>query len=408
MHLLILAFAGEDYYDEMSGARGVSQPAVLSLESGRVWLPIANQLSTWDHHPFLWSDALQVLIVAQEGEALLMNTAGECMQRFPGGVPLSLSPSGKHLLAGGIWRDLKTGQTVDFGDLQMLSPDWSADETRLIGSARFADARSGQHNYVDPPGLYPAGRGGGGIIRERWVLDDTRIMIEWDFDNGKSPVVPLIDPQTLTYEDLCDRAKLPNDFTGCYWGVQPRIAPDGEYAIVGNYLIDLRTFVALSPPDDFHFGGWSPDSQFIVLSRNWDMENQSAEYSLLSLNERNIRPISNVPVTRMTWNAQSDHLAFLNETRDTLIILSIETWTIYQVSLPGSGVSVFWQPQSNALAVLTDNGSLWQLATLDSDTVEPLTPPFVDVRNVRWSPNGVFIAFIVGPDVYIVSTDTQK
>jgi len=403
VHMLLFAFAGEEHYDEMSGPTRIFQPAVVNLESGQVWFPVRNRVSDWDHHPLLWSAALQVLIVAQDEEILLLNTTGEVMQRFPGDVPLSLSPSGKRLLAGAIWRDLETGRTMDFGDLRMIYPDWSANETRLIGSARFANAQSGQYDYSNPQGVHLAGRGGGGIIKERWVLDDTRMMIEWDCDDGESPIVPLIDPQTRTYQDLCDVAKLPNDPTGCYWGVQPRVAPNGEYAIVGDYLVDLRTFVALSPPDDLHPAGWSPDSRFVVLSRDWNTETQSAEYSLLSLIDRSIRLVSDTPVVWMRWNAQSDHLAFLSETRRELIILAVETWTSHRVSLPHTGIRVFWRPQEDALAILADDGSLWRLATLDSGTVDPLTPPFVDMRDIQWSPDGASIAFVAGTDVYIVS-----
>jgi hypothetical protein len=69
-HLLLFPLVGEQE-DEMFGAVELTLPVVvnLNLNRGAAWLPALDR----DSYPKpIWSDALQVLIVAQEGEILLM------------------------------------------------------------------------------------------------------------------------------------------------------------------------------------------------------------------------------------------------------------------------------------------------------------------------------------------------
>jgi hypothetical protein len=53
--------------------------------------------------------------------------------------------------------------------------------------------------------------------------------------------------------------------------------------------------------------------------------------------------------------------------------------------------------------VLADDGRLWWLADAAADRVEQLTPPLPEVRDVEWSPDGDKLAFVSGPDVYVVT-----
>jgi hypothetical protein len=230
-HLLLFPLVGEQE-DEMFGAVELTLPVVVNLNSGAAWLPALDR----DSYPKpIWSDALQVLIVAQEGEILLLNADGHAVQRYPDSTPpdigfvtLHLSPSGRRLLAGFVWRDLETGQMVDFSGQHkwtMGNPGWSSDETRLFDCCfGYADANLGGYGYFWLDELRQVGRGGGGPLRSRWVLSDTRVLVEWDFFEGDEyGVIPLIDPLSQTYEDVRVLAGMSTD-AACR---TLKVAPDG-------------------------------------------------------------------------------------------------------------------------------------------------------------------------------------
>ena len=411
-HLLLFPLVGERE-NEMFGAIELTQPVVVNLNSGDVWLP------AWDgYQQPLWSDALQVLIVRQEREILLLDADGHVIQRYTdstprdlGIAPLHLSPSGRRLLAGFVWRDLETGRTADFSGQckwTMGNPGWSSDETRLFDCCfGYADANTGEYGYFWLGELHQVGRGGGGPLSSRWVLSDTRVMVEWDFYDGDKPAVPLIDPQAQAYVDLCDVAGLPGT-SACAIGVFPSVAPDGEHVRVDRYIVDLRTFVTYTIPSDFGFSGWSPDGQFALLAENWDPATGYAEYQLLSLADGNLYPVTETPGAAPAWGPLDKHLAFLAEDGDTLVMLDVETWTTHRVLLSQPSVDVFWHPQGDGLAVLAQDGGLWWISDLTTDTTEPLTPPLPGVHDVRWSPDGSHLAFVSGTDVYVVSISEAK
>lgn len=421
-HLLLYPLVGEDY-DEMSGAMERTLPVVVNLNSGKTWLPALDR----DSYPNpLWSDALQVLIMPRDGEILLLDADGHVVQRYTDntrlhagiGAFLHLSPSGRRLLVGFVWRDLETGQTVDFSGRHkwtMANPGWSSDEAKLFDCCfGYANANTGDYGYFWSGELHQVGRGGGGPLRSQWVLSDTLVMVEWDFTAADNPAIPLIDPQAQTYVDLCDAAGLSETPACATTNIFPRIAPDGEHVQVDRYIIDLRTFVTQTLSIDFGFTGWSPDGQFALLSGNWDLEREVADYQLLSVGNWNLHPVAETPIAAPTWNPQGERLAFLGENKCTLTVLDVETWMSSHVLLPQSSNRIFWRSQGDGLAVLAEDGSLWWVPDFDTGTVEPLTPPVPNIRDdswspaVCWSPDGEHLAFVSGTDVYVASiNDTE-
>ncbi|MBM2850042.1 MAG: hypothetical protein HW418_2984, partial [Anaerolineales bacterium] len=307
-HLLLYPVTGQL---EGMGISEYTLPAVMNLKEGQTWLPPTNGPTPGCDSP-LWSEALQTLIATTAQEVVLLKPDGTVAQHFAGGVPLYyssyLSPSGRRLVTGLVWRDLETGQTADFSGQHdfgknegvISNPGWSSDETRLFMCCfYYADASAGQFSSLpittlQLPGMDGPGPGSLGS-RNRWVLNDSRVviertLIEGDQYTGIPPahgVLPLIDPVTQAYSDMRLLGSLGAD-TNCGG---PRVAPDGEHIFANCskasdltsswYLINLRTFITQTLPAGWGFVNWAPDGQFILLARNYNSETQSSEYAML-------------------------------------------------------------------------------------------------------------------------------
>jgi len=69
---------------------------------------------------------------------------------------------------------------------------------------------------------------------------------------------------------------------------------------------------------------------------------------------------------------------------------------------------IVWHPQNDNLAILAEDGSLWWIPDLAGEIVEPLTPSLPGIRDLHWSPDGEHLAFVSGPDVYVVSISATE
>jgi WD40 repeat protein len=188
-----------------------------------------------------------------------------------------------------------------------------------------------------------------------------------------------------------------------------KVSPDGNHIFIrcfdGTspnqfYLTNLRTFftqaVTGKPVS------WSPDSQFAILVQNQDQEKETGTYELILAANGILHSIAETAITVPIWDTTGKYLAFLKD-GSTLSVLDVDIWTIHQTSLPHRFISLSWQPQGDDLAALAEDGSLWRLPNLAVDAIEPLTLALPDVRDVHWSPDGEHLAFVSGPDVYVVS-----
>ncbi len=439
-HLLLYPITGEE---EGMGVSEFTLPVVMNLNDGQAWLPPTNGPTPSCDAP-LWSEALQTLIATTVQEVVLLKPDGTVAQHFAGGAPLYyssyLSPSGRRLVTGLIWRDLETGQTADFSGQhdfgkyeQVISnPGWSSDEKRLFNCCfSSADVGSGQFTVLNFSKLELPGRDGPGPGAPRWVLDDARVMIEFDLYEGGTSVIPLIDPAAQTYSDVRLLASL-GENTSCG---APRVAPDGEHIVVACsapsgslnllssqtqleaatiegllggpalgplYLINLRTFFTQTLPAGWGFVNWAPDSQFILLARNYDSETQSSEYALLPIAGGDLYSVSETPILSPAWSQDGRLLAYLSEDGRAAVTLEAATHASRLTLLPRPSIGVIWGPHSDQLAALAEDGSLWWIPDPTIDYAEQLTSPLPNVRDVRWSPSGTHLAFASGVDVYVV------
>jgi hypothetical protein len=395
-----------------------SQPTVINLNTGQMWLPPFADLRASCGFP-LWSEASHKLISRDAHGIVIHSVNGQLIQYLPTDSGASLSPSGKILLTSPIWRNLETGQTVEFN----ISPPiwgltWSSDETRVFNCCYgWGDATVGQYTDFSLGQLQLIGRDGGDLY-SRWVLNDTRVVIHWDFEeNDKRGMIPLINPTTQTYQDIRALADLGTESLCGF----PEISPNGNYILVGclpamfqappddftHYLIDLRTFISRTLSIDIQFVNWSPANDFALLIANYDGQHQSQTYTLLPLSGGDPIPLSTSPTLAPVWSPSGSHLAYLTEDGQSLITLKVATNASQITLLPQPFVSVFWNPQGDALALLATDGSLWWVPDFNTDQIEQLTPPLPAPRDIRWSPSGTHLAFVSGPDIYIVAVTPQ-
>ncbi len=418
-HLLLFPLVGET---EAMGIAEHTLPVVINLDDGDLWLPMARQAAHVCDLP-VWSNALQTLITPGKEATLLSNADGAPKHRYPPGRPLSLSPSEQRLLVGSTRINLNSGQTMDLGaehERTMRNPAWSSDETRLFDCCfGYADTRHpDQYSFFQIDNLGPAGRGAPTDfvgLRSQWVLSDTRVMVWYDFLTGDgNSVIPLIDPPSQGYRDVSALAGINTD-GACY---ALSIAPTGNHLFTScrstltsryyKYLINLRTFSTFTLPDELEFHSWSPDGRFALLRKNWDQESGLADYQRFSLTDWSLYPMAETSARAPAWSHRGEHLAFLGEDKHTLIVRDVENWTAKQIPLPQPCGKIVWHPQDNGLVILAEDGSLWLAPDLSGDAVEPLAPSLPDVRDLRWSPDGEHLAFVSGPDVYVVSiTETE-
>jgi hypothetical protein len=415
-------------------------PVVMNLNNGRTWMPATEGPDHLFQDLGLWSSSLERLISSKNQEILLYDLQGKIAQRFAGTGPLYLSPSGRRLSDRFGWHDLENGRSVRFVGQDkwgIADPAWSSDETRLFGHCwgiefAIADTTSNTYHCLIP-GLFRDGEGP--FPDFHWVLSDTRVLSEQGFyavgHDQPEPIIALIDPTNRSYTDVRSLAGLPAS-----WQCDTsHLAPDTEHLWIDcqnqefprsdttSYLIGLRTFITLTVPAKWEFYSWSSDSRFVVVGQNVSMhtfeldtwhrsgERWLDEYALFSVTSGEIYPITPASITAPVWDPQGKRLAFLTEDGLTLIVLDIATHAIAKMSLSQPALDVLWRPQGDGFVVIADGGILWQIRDLATGNTEQLTLSvpetsnnLLDIFQIRWSPDGNHLAFISGPDVYVVYT----
>ena len=404
-HLLLYPLVGQEYG---MGMEQLSLPVVINYESGKVWIPSPDKISSLSNcYRPLWSDALNLLITTRQKEVIVFNPEGEILNRYPG-YYASLSPSGTKLMVGDAWIDLLTGKTVDFGleDISGLSV-WSSDEMQLFNCCyAYGNARTGKAHTFDLGGLSYVGRDyGAGFsgITSTWVMNDTYVVTYWDFQNATEyDIFPLIEPATQTYKDIQDLTDIPDDLS-CGLG---SVAPDRKQIWVNcfkpsNYLVNLETFAAQPYSGDLNLVAWSADSKFAWLGT---FINDDSPQILSVLDKKlQLLPIS-AQIETIFWHPNDAVLAYLSTEKQTLVLLNASTMTVQEFPLPSTFRNIVWGPNGENIALVNEDGSLWQVDYPKLENLEQLTSPLPDVHDVMWSPDGDYIAFVSGSDIYIVET----
>ena len=92
-----------------------------------------------------------------------------------------------------------------------------------------------------------------------------------------------------------------------------------------------------------------------------------------------------------------------------LFLLDVETLSYKEVTLSSefqkddSRVNqILWSPDGTHIALVTADGSLWQIDYPALENVEQLTLPMPAVKDVFWSPDSSYLAFVSDKDIYIV------
>ena len=98
-------------------------------------------------------------------------------------------------------------------------------------------------------------------------------------------------------------------------------------------------------------------------------------------------------------------LAYFSEDQLTLSLLDAETMTMQEVVLPVIGREIVWQPTGDHIAMIAEDGSLWQIDYPGLQTIEPLTQPRPEVKNAAWSLDGTSLSFTNLVDIYIVDVN---
>ena len=113
-------------------------------------------------------------------------------------------------------------------------------------------------------------------------------------------------------------------------------------------------------------------------------------------------PLPVSPTSSLAWHPTDNLLAYLTENSQVLTILSVENMTTKGWKLPTTGFGdPIWSPDGNHIALVARDGSLWQIDYPRMENFEQLTEP-MPVRDILWSPNSEYIAFINGSDIYTV------
>jgi hypothetical protein len=436
-HLLLYPSAGE-----VSGPAGmareikvVPQPVVINIENGSVWLPPVSGSSPRGCERVYWSRKLKILITSEIHDDISTVSTytfdGRRLASYPGSL-WDVSPRGtKILVSEDTLIDLKTNKMIklawsleDYNEPHLSYLYWTyPEETRVYRccyfyaditsgiSERFqrSDFRDSDGNHLDNSGLW--------FHQGEWVLDNKYFLVHWlAVDDGPVRHQPLFDPATKLFYDLWELAGISPDLTWRY----NEVSPDGNYVwIVGferSYLVNLTTFESQHyryQASTYTDVDWSADSKFVWLQTH-DSDNKSTEFQILSISGRKLSPlpIAPLPDSDHWWHPIEASVVYTAADKDALIFLHVSTMLYQELPFalkkqPYTYGNVVWSPDGEKLALVAEDGSVWQVDYPTLENLEQLTSPLPNVHEVNWSPDGNSIAFISGSDIYVVET-TKK
>ena len=429
-HILLYPQAGQRrqaLVTDASQAIGVApQSAVINLDNGAVWLPPVNpeRMSNICDQIY-WSSELGILINAEfHNETSTVSTytyGGRKLASYSGSLA-DISPSGTKILIGdNTLIDLGTGKKMtlawsleDYQEEMLSDLFWSSDETRIYRCCYFyADLAAGTSqrfersdfqdtngNHLDADGLW--------FYRGGWIQNSTHFLVIWSYiDDGDMRYIPMFDPNTKLFYDVREMAGIPEDLTCPETTVSNNDLYIWTECYDKTYLVSLATFET-----DVYAGflnseiHWSADDEFALLE-SYDSSNATKQYHLLSLSNKKLETLTINDLSDFWygwWHPTEPVFAYISEDNQKLVLFNAETLSTQELPTSIAFQSYTWSPNGDRIALVGEDGSVWQVDYPALENLEQLTPSLPDVRDLNWSPDGNSISFISGSDIYIVDT----
>jgi hypothetical protein len=213
----------------------------------------------------------------------------------------------------------------------------------------------------------------------------------------------MLDPARKVYRDARAEAGIPGDWS-C---LQTAVSPDGRHVWMsgweGSYLVDLTAFTSRYYPDQIYWDvDWAPSSKFALLY-NSDPMDKADEYSVLSVADKELKPLPAAPLSESHhwWHPTDDILLYRSEDKNTVLL---DMATMSYRELPFRVQTLVWSPSGGEIAFVEEDGSLWQLDYPVFANLRQLTPSLPHVDALNWSPDGTSLSFVSGSDIYVVES----
>ncbi len=448
-HLLLFPATGETQDPNWSNI--TTRPVVMNINTGKIWLPPIDRSfneGRWFNIILpQWSSKLQILVtgenVGQKEGVSTFTADGKRISHYEGQL-IDISPSAERIfIIGDTWIDLTSGKTVNFGwgsgfgyEVYRWFPIWSRDESQIYFCCYYyGNASTGQSYtiknedkifdgkpFTNPHGL--------GHAYGEWLNDHT-VMAQYDVWWYEGPgFTTIFDVSERTYHNLGIVAGLPDEFNDYHYTYKS-ISPNGDYMYVTPgaqsssdpqiYLVNLKNFESQL----YHVSGmsWMPNGKYALLHTYHQLANgeYSSETQVLTLSDKTLRtlPSESSPLSQSDWLASNWYLSedvsqsiFIKDQYLVVQVLTFEppAQHKYEVLLPpdfnttyqGYTGGVFKSPKNNHIALIAGDNSVWIMDYPALENLEQLTPPMKNQPIISWSPDGRYLSYAGGTDIYIV------
>jgi WD40 repeat protein len=230
---------------------------------------------------------------------------------------------------------------------------------------------------------------------------------------GSPGFIAIFDVKERTYHNFGAVAGLPDQFNSDY--PYYSISPNRDYMFMFAptfpqvYLIDLATFK--SEPYDTELAEWSTNGKYALIGDQ-----------VLTLSDKTLRSLPAIPDFEKfsywiidAWHPTAGARLIIyadKQKHQFLYLLDIETLTYRHLALPSNfddsrDTSITWSPNGDRFVLAAADGSLWQMDYPKLENLQQLTPPIADVKDISWSPDGRYLSYVGGADIYIMDVESN-
>lgn len=444
-HLLLFPATGETTQPNWSTI--TSRPVVMNINSGKIWLPPTDRSlneGRWFNIVLpQWSSKLQILVtgenVGQKEGASTFTADGKRISHYEGEL-IDISPSAERIFViGDTWIDLASGKTVNFGwgsgfgyEVYRWFPIWSRDESQIYFCCYYyGNANTGQSYTIKDEDTIFDGKPftnphGLGHAYGEWLNDHT-IMAQYDAWWYEGPgFTAIFDVLEITYHNLGTVAGLPDAFNDYHYTYKS-ISPNGDYMYVSPgaqsekdpqiYLVDLKTLKSTL----YHAYSidWSTNGKYGVVHRPTDSQ-------VLTLSDKTLRilPAQTDFQKPLYWVANAWHptegvsVSIFVDNQNHLVVklLDVETLTYREkkFDLPANfnkkysiSTNMVWNSRGDQFALVAPDNSIWALDYPKLEHLEQLTSSMANIKGMSWSPDGRYLSYSSGTDIYIINTESK-